>query len=483
VKERNEIDRLLKDKLGEKVITFNERHWMEMEKLLNRRKRRGVFFFFTLALLLSGFLGFAVLKDTGVTKVSAIPLRVHATEVEIRQTQATDSREVGQSENASREIADSGDYLMSEVHSERSAASTSALATKKKDTAGTQPKSASSNVSGVGSKATANLQGNADRGQDIQLADGEKGKTVVGAVNDEERTDFGDHQEMAYLSLLEPAFEAESAALVHTFDSFPPVPKPFRFELIGFGTFGKQQIMQTQAAERASELAKYDLGTSTSFGVLFQARYNGWLAASGVDVTRISETADYGSYNSTIEELVEVTILDSLFIGQEFIVDSIFIENIQIWQVDTIFFDVYEYFEQTYVDTLVGTEKKPRKDETPFSQVVSQVEVPLLFGKAFHFGKFELNILGGPAIAITTKVEGYVIEGSRLLERRTLSKDVTLNLHLRAGLSYALNDRWAFQVHTGYRRNATSILKFQGLEQRYSGIGFGGGLVYRFGGR
>ena len=106
-----------------------------------------------------------------------------------------------------------------------------------------------------------------------------------------------------------------------------------------------------------------------------------------------------------------------------------------------------------------------------------------MFGKAFHFGKFELNILGGPAIAITTKVEGYVIEGSRLLERRTLSKDVTLNLHLRAVLSYAFNDRWAFQVHTGYRRNATSILKFQGLEQRYSGIGFWGGLVYRFGGR
>ena len=92
MKERNEIDRLLKDKLGEKVITFNERHWMEMEKLLNRRKRRGVFFFFTLVLLLSGFLGLAVLNDTGVTKVSAIPLRVHATAVEIRQTQAADSR-------------------------------------------------------------------------------------------------------------------------------------------------------------------------------------------------------------------------------------------------------------------------------------------------------------------------------------------------------------------------------------------------------
>jgi hypothetical protein len=483
VKERNEIDRLLKDKLGEKVITFNERHWMEMEKMLNRRKRRGVFFFFTLALLLLGFLGFAVLNDSESIKISAIPLRVHATEVEIRQTQAVDSREEGHSEKDSRETANSGDYLISEVHSESSTASTSALATKKKDTAESQQKLASSNESGEGSKLATSQQGNANRGQDRHLADGGKRKTDVGAANDEEPTDFRDQQEMAFLRLLEPNFEAESAALVHTTDSFPPVPKPFRFELIGFGAFGKQQIAQTQTTENAFELANYEKGASSNYGIMFQARYKGWLAASGVEMLRIREDVDYGSIAGEEEVVIETVYLDSLFIGQEFIVDSIFDQQTQSWFPDTTYFDIYEYFEQSSYDTIAATTEQRRIEEKPFSQVVSRVEIPILFGKAFHFGKFELNILGGPAIAISTKVEGYVIEGSKLLERRTLSKDLTLNLHLRGGLSYALNDRWAIQVHASYRRSATALLKYRGLEQRYAGLGFGGGLVYRFGGR
>ncbi|MBI1267804.1 MAG: hypothetical protein GC193_10290 [Cryomorphaceae bacterium] len=480
MKERNEIDRLLKDKLGEKAIAFNERHWVEMEKLLNRRKRRGVFFIFTIALLMTGIAGFALLKNADKIHISANRMQEHRVKVETREVLSILTNDFVSNEQ-SDETFFSEAKQQNQGANESTVSSTSALATnKRQDATGNLKKGGSSGQPENGLSSTKNTEFEQSKQTETFGSDEVfSGGSTHRQLNDQQVEDLDGLVNLSPILLQSDRFESGLAA---TTDSLLPPPKPFRFELIGFGAFGQQQISQAQTTENALELANYEKGRSTNYGAMFQARYKGWLAASGVEMLRIEEKVDYGSFRKEEEVVVVTTYLDSLFIGQEFTVDSIFDEQNQDWFVDTTYFDVYQYFEQTINDTTVVSAFERRKEEQPFSQVVSRVEIPILFGKAFNFGKFELNVLGGPAIAISTKVEGYVIEGSKLLERRTLSKDIALNLHLRAGLSYALNDRWALQVHTSYRRSAAAFLKYRGLEQRYAGLGIGGGVVYRFGG-
>lgn len=460
MKEVNDIDQLLKDKLGERDIPFNESHWLAMEKMLDKRKRFAFFFFLFGLLAAAGIAGASMFWCYQSATTSIIEPMYNQEVIEINRRS-----EVKVQPPNEELLVEEGTPNEKQSSQSEPWASTSALAKKKK--AADQLNKASK-------------QGNTSESSKQDVNEGNGDEVLIGQSVDEEGEQV--NEDMTMLEQLKLDQKTWTATFKQTYDSALDPKKPFRFELKGFGSFGTQQIEQSHTGGETEELATYAKGSTVGFGMLFQARYNGWLGASGVEYLHTKEKVDYGSYQKTIVTINEEMVLDSIFTGQEMIIDSTFFEPTQTWEPDTTFIDIYEYFTELIVDSLSEIVEKERLVK-PYNQVISRIDIPFLVGKAFSMGRWELNILAGPSLTFVTRMEGFLIEGEELIVRREHMRSVTLNLHLRGGLAYALNDRWAFEIHTSYRKNLSALVKYGGLEQRYGGLGAGAGVVYRFGGR
>ncbi|MDP2723755.1 MAG: outer membrane beta-barrel protein [Bacteroidales bacterium] len=117
----------------------------------------------------------------------------------------------------------------------------------------------------------------------------------------------------------------------------------------------------------------------------------------------------------------------------------------------------------------------------------SYLEIPILIGHQFDFGKFGLEIASGVSMGFLMKSKGSLprfpdAHGMENLENISVEINKTmLNWLLQVGVSYQINDRWSVIAQPYYKQNLQSVFdKNYPIDQRFKAFGLKCGLRVRF---
>ncbi|HRG59172.1 MAG TPA: hypothetical protein PK323_09465 [Bacteroidia bacterium] len=169
--------------------------------------------------------------------------------------------------------------------------------------------------------------------------------------------------------------------------------------------------------------------------------------------------------------------------------------NKQIIKVDTIYHFGIVNYNQTIINvkdsTLLTKSDSVFVYQTDSSMLIANgktlisfLEIPLLFGYQFKFGKLAVSPFIGVSFGYLTQAKGMYINKTITGVETIISSNVinsfNCNYQLKVQLSYQVNDKMMLTLTPGYRHNLISISpKLSGIDTKFSTLGTAVGLCYK----
>ncbi len=222
-------------------------------------------------------------------------------------------------------------------------------------------------------------------------------------------------------------------------------------------------------------------------GLNLQIGYRNWLFNTGVYQTVYNEEINYPS-SLWVDEGVDngswqVNENWTYHTDTNWVVDSIYSGH---WAIDTTWHVAQDSVYTEQWDTVKTEKEDPNLAKNNGTHTLSYVEVPLWFGRSFGRNRLVFDVQGGFAVGFLTATNGarYIntnVDG--LLSNEAAAEQfqqVIFSAMLRSGVRFALAPRWEASVYPTLRYSLNSVVKTEGINQKYLGYGLQVGLSYRF---
>lgn len=207
---------------------------------------------------------------------------------------------------------------------------------------------------------------------------------------------------------------------------------------------------------------------SWSAGTDIRVHWKDWFVQSGINYSRYKNNKNYDySYS----------VYDSVNSHFEYDTTWVWIYNPPnlgyplMTGIDTIWVPVYQN---------IHVEEKGNNEW-------SYLEIPILIGHQFDFGKFGLELASGVSMGFLMKSKGSLprFPGSDGMENfENISGEINqtmLNWVLQAGISFKINQHWSVIAQPYYKQNLQSVFqKNDAIDQRFRAYGLKCGLRVRF---
>jgi hypothetical protein len=241
-------------------------------------------------------------------------------------------------------------------------------------------------------------------------------------------------------------------------------------QLAGSTTEQTNFINQRKAAEAAT--------VTPSLGILASMHYKRWSLSTGINMGSWATGTNYNGTFLKDTSYHNVSVVDTTYLQRRYVY------SIQTQQVlDSFFVQIHS----TYQDTsLVVTQVDYSvSDASKLKQTMrsAYIELPLLLGYQFRFGRFGVGLQTGPAIGLIYKQQGYVLNedllGVGLLSASPLSsRKVQFNYLAAAQAEYQISPKISILLQGVYRQSLGSM--HSDYTQRYRQFGLQAGLKYKF---
>jgi hypothetical protein len=169
--------------------------------------------------------------------------------------------------------------------------------------------------------------------------------------------------------------------------------------------------------------------------------------------------------------------------------------NKQIIKIDTVYHFGIVNYNQTIVnvkdstlltksDSIFAYQTDNAIAKANAKTTINYLEIPLMVGYQFKFGKASIAPFAGISVGYLTKSQGMYINktitGIEEINDANLMTTFNFNYQLKLQLGYNINDNFMLTLTPQYRNNLISVSpKSSGISTKYSTLGASFGLSYK----